>query len=190
MAVRAFAIDPKVGGWCHPWVETLLFSKLLHFLENICSWVENEHYNPCTVDIQNVNFKTQIFMQPESVFKTWDSKCMIVVAQLVEQSLKFDNVIIKWLPPSRYWAYDCLSMLGFKSIHASKGDPRGISRTPDLQSNVFWRANVITIALINPYNGGSVLIPTNYTNKMYIAESRNVQPYNLCSEWFWFISQF
>ena len=60
--VRAFSVNPKVGGLSPPQVETFSVSKKLwHFQKNIHSCVENECCCLHTVNISNVNFTSKIF---------------------------------------------------------------------------------------------------------------------------------
>ena len=61
-----------------------LSQNLWHFHKNICLCVENECCCPCTVKISNVDldFKN-ICTARASLKKTWDSKCMALVAQMV-----------------------------------------------------------------------------------------------------------
>ena len=68
-------------------VRVLLRSKhflpqnLWHFHKNTRSCVENECCCPRTVNISNVNVTSKISIPPEPVFKTWDSKCVALIAQ-------------------------------------------------------------------------------------------------------------
>ena len=60
-----------------------LSQKLWHFDKDTRSCVENECCCPRTVNISNVNFTSKISMPPEPVFKTWDSKWLALIAQMV-----------------------------------------------------------------------------------------------------------
>ena len=63
--VRAFGMNPKVGGSSPPQVEAFSVSKLWHFHKNTCLCVENECCYPRTINISNANFTSKIFHFPE-----------------------------------------------------------------------------------------------------------------------------
>ena len=81
--VRAFGMNPKVGGSSPSLVETFSVSKTLTFSQEhpfVCrKWM----LLPRTVNSSNVNFTSKISIPPEPVFKTWDNKCLALIAQMV-----------------------------------------------------------------------------------------------------------
>ena len=81
--VRAFGMNPKVGGSSPAQVETFLSKKTWNFHKNIRSCVENECCCPRTINSSNFNFTSKISIPPEPVFRTWDSKCLALIAQMV-----------------------------------------------------------------------------------------------------------
>ena len=82
--VRAFDMNPMVGGSSPLQVETFSVSKHCHFHKNIRSCDENECFCPRTVNISNVNFTSQISISPGLVFKIWDNKCRALITQMVK----------------------------------------------------------------------------------------------------------